>query len=131
MEFNGVNYQEGCRYIALTSTAQECRLGPLRRVLPIRRHQSGTRPAVTGADPVGGTNVDQNQWEFPEVELTKQEKRIIVARVMYTAVMALFSQHTNTFGGKYYLQKQGGPIGLRSTCCIARIVMLWWDKQLM
>ena len=27
--FEGVNYQEGARYIALTSSAQECRLGPL------------------------------------------------------------------------------------------------------
>ena len=25
---------------------------------------------------------------------------------------------------------KGGPIGLRSTCCIARLVMLWWDDQL-
>jgi hypothetical protein len=43
LEFKGVNYQEGCRYIALTSTAQECRLGPLKRVLPIRRHKPGTK----------------------------------------------------------------------------------------
>ena len=130
VEFKGVNYQEGCRYIALTSTAQECRLGPLKRVLPIRRHNSGTRPGVTGTGPAGATTGDQEQWEFPNVELTKLEKRMIVARVMYTAVMALFRKHTYTFGGKYYLQKQGGPIGLRSTCCIARIVMLWWDRQL-
>ena len=27
IEFKGVNYQEGARYIALTSTEQECRLG--------------------------------------------------------------------------------------------------------
>ena len=131
VEFKGVNYQEGCRYIALTSTAQECRLGPLKRVLPIRRHKPGTRPGVTGAGPAGATTGDQEQWEFPRVELTKLEKRMIVARVMYTAVMALFKKHTYTFGGKYYLQKQGGPIGLRSTCCIARIVMIWWDRQLM
>ena len=25
---------------------------------------------------------------------------------------------------------KGGPIGLRSTCCIARLVMLWWDDEL-
>ena len=37
IKFKGVNYQEACRMIALTSSEQECRLGPLRRVLPIRR----------------------------------------------------------------------------------------------
>ena len=50
---------------------------------------------------------------------------------MHTAVMTLFKTHCYTFGGKYYLQKQGGPIGLRSTCCIARLVMIWWDKKLL
>ena len=71
VEFKGVNYQEGCRYIALTSTAQECRLGPLKRVLPIGRHHSGTRPGFTGTGPAGATTGDQEQWEFPDVELTK------------------------------------------------------------
>ena len=37
IKFKGVNYQEGARYIALTSTEQECPLGPLRRVLPCTR----------------------------------------------------------------------------------------------
>jgi hypothetical protein len=49
---------------------------------------------------------------------------------MHTAVLTLFRTHTYNFGGKFYLQQQGGPIGLRSTCCIARIVMLWWGRQL-
>ena len=35
------------------------------------------------------------------------------------------------FGGKFFLQHKGGHIGLRSTCCIARIVMLWWDEKLL
>ena len=70
--FEGVQYQEGARYIALTSTAQECRLGPLWRVLPVRRHSNGTRPGVTGQGPSGATTGDQEQWSFPEVELTKR-----------------------------------------------------------
>ena len=41
IEFNNINYQEGVRYIALSSTAQECRMGPLKRVLPRRRHING------------------------------------------------------------------------------------------
>ena len=112
--FKGVNYQEGCRYIALTSSEQECRLGPLRD---------------TGTGPAGAEVGDQEQWEFRKVELTTLEKRLIVAKVMHTAVLTLFQTHTYTFGGKYYLQKCGGPIGLRSTCAIARIVMIWWDQQ--
>ena len=53
-----------------------------------------------------------------------------MARVMKTAVLAIFKAHTYSFGGKFYHQQVGGPIGLRSTCCIARLVMMWWDDEL-
>ena len=48
---------------------------------------------------------------------------------MHTAVLTLFKTNCYTFGGKFYFQMQGGPIGLRLTCCIARMVMMLWDKQ--
>ena len=31
------------------------------------------------------------------------------------------------FGGKYFLQVDGGPIGLRSTACLAALIMKVWD----
>ena len=37
IEIEGVNYQEGARFIVLNFTEQECRLGPLGRVLSVRR----------------------------------------------------------------------------------------------
>ena len=42
VKFSGVNFTEAARMIALTSSEQECRLGPLRRVLPVRRSKNGT-----------------------------------------------------------------------------------------
>jgi hypothetical protein len=36
-----------------------------------------------------------------------------------------------SFTGKYFLQKVGGPVGLRSTCAVARLVMLWLDTNLL
>ena len=130
--FDGVDYMEGCKYIAMNSTAQECRTSPLRRVLPRRRHTQGGRPGVTGADPLGPESGDQEQWKFRKgIRLTDIEKRMVVATVMKIAVLVLFRTHVYEFGGKFYLQKKGGPIGLRSTCAIARIVMLWWDEMFM
>ena len=80
---------------------------------------------------MGPESGDQDQWKFPpHIKLTAREKRLIVATVMKIAVLVLFRTHIYTFGGKYFLQRMGGPIGLRSTCAIARIVMLWWDRQL-
>ena len=34
-----------------------------------------------------------------------------------------------TFGGQFYRQTSGGPIGLRSTCAVARLVMKVWDDK--
>jgi hypothetical protein len=62
--------------------------------------------------------------------LTKFEKRLVVAKVMKTAVLAIFKTHTYSFSQKFYLQAAGEPIGLRSTCCVARLVMMWWDDKL-
>ena len=45
--FEGVDFMEGCKYIAMNSTAQECRISPLRRILPTRRHVQGVWPGVT------------------------------------------------------------------------------------
>ena len=33
-----------------------------------------------------------------------------------------------TFGGKLFKQAKGGPIGLRGTCALARVVMNVWDS---
>ena len=65
------------------------------------------------------------------MRLTTREKRMIIATVMKIAVLVLFRTHVYEFGGKFFLQRKGGPIGFRSTCCIARIVMLWWDEKLL
>ena len=131
VKFSGVNYLEACRLIALTSTDQECRISKLKRVLPRRRSNQGTRPGITGEDPMGPEVGSQEQWKFPSLPngLTELEKKMVVATVMQKNVLALFKTHTYSFSNKYFLQMKGGPIGLRSTCCVARLVMLWWDER--
>ena len=48
-------------YIVLKCTEQECRLGPLGRVLPVRMYVKGPRPGVTVAGPMGAEVGDQEQ----------------------------------------------------------------------
>ena len=58
----------------------------------------------------------------------------IVAQVLSLATRAMFKNHFYDFGGKKFQQKDGGPIGLRGTCAIARVVMprfdIKWKKRL-
>ena len=66
---------------------------------------------------------DQEQWKFPAVKLTDEEKKLVVATVTKIACEQLFQNHLYEFGGKVFRQKKGGPTGLRATCALARLVM--------
>ena len=131
VKFEGVNYKEAARYVVLASSESDLRLSKLRRILPWRRHVKGTRPKLTGPGPRGPTVNDEEQWYFPQVELTEKEKRELIATVVQIGVIATFRTHVYQFGGRYYHQKSGGPIGLRATGAIARIVMGEWDIKFM
>ena len=94
---------------------------------------NGTRPGITGEDPLSKDSGSVDQWEFKDLGsngLMEVEKKLVLAKVMKTAVLAIFKTHTYSFGSNFYLQAKGGPIGLRSTCCVARLVMMWWDDKL-
>jgi hypothetical protein len=73
---------------------------------------------------------DQEQFKFnPNICITQRDKREIISTVISIAVKVMFSTHVYTFGGEFYRQTSGGPIGLRSTCAVARLVMKVWDDK--
>ena len=127
--WQSVDYLEAARYIALNWTEDKCRQSGLWRVLPKRRGTRGTRPGLKGAGPQGGERGDQEQWVFPRVRLRPKEKKLLVATVVKLATEAMFKHHYYGFAGKKFQQREGGPIGLRGTCSIARLVMQMFDKQ--
>ena len=45
------------------------------------------------------------------------------------AIKCLFENFVYTFGGKYFLQQKGAPIGARVTMCVSRIVMQDWRDE--
>ena len=89
------------------------RTSPLWRVLPSRTSGGGVRPGVT-ANPE-----KEDHWYFPKVELTDLEERMIVATIVKIGVLVMMNTHVYSWNGDTYLQKAGGPIGLRSTCAVA------------
>ena len=124
MKFDNINYKDGVRYLALNWSEQECRTSRLRRVLPRRAGKTDSRPGITGVGPLGPGEGKVCQWIFPTVNLSELEKKMIIANVMKVAVMTMFRTHIYTFDDSYYLQKKGGQIGLRATCCVARLTMI-------
>ena len=53
----------------------------------------------------------------------------MLARAMVVVIDFIMKNHLYTFDGKVYRQVSGGPIGLELTGVLARIVMIWWDKE--
>ena len=130
IKWTNLDYIEATRYIVLNWTEEQCAQSKLRRVLPKRRSNKGTRPGVRGTGPSGPSTGDQEQWRWnPNLKLKEAEKREIVARVIQIAVSVMLRTHVYTFGGQLYRQTSGGPIGLRSTCAVARLVMKVWDDK--
>ena len=128
LKWEGVSWKEATRFLVLGRDETWCRKSSLWRVLPKRRFKHGVRPGLTGVGPMGAEPDDEVQWEFrPEVRLTEEQKTTVMAEVMRLAVELMYDTHLYTFGGKCYKQREGGPIGLRSTCALARVVMGRWD----
>ena len=56
---------------------------------------------------------------------------MILATGIYIGVIVMMNTHVYEFNGETFLQKAGRPIGLRSTCAVARVVMNAWDSRWM
>ena len=61
--------------------------------------------------------------------MTEDDKKELIATVVMISTEFMFRNHIYTFAGKLYKQSSGGPIGLRGTCAVARLVMQMWDSK--
>ena len=60
LKWEGVNWKEATRYLALGRDEAWCRSSDLYRVLPWRKHKQGSRPGLTGVGPMGAGSDDEN-----------------------------------------------------------------------
>ena len=72
---------------------------------------------------------DKWDWKGKRSNPSSLQKKIMIARSMEIAVDTIMSNHLYQFDGKVYMQNDGGPIGLEMTGVLARLVMLWWDRE--
>ena len=73
----------------------------------------------------------ETMWTSQNIEWTSMEKKIGLAEMVRIGVICMMKTHVFQWDGRWFLQKNGGPIGLRATCAVARVIMLWWDGQLL
>ena len=68
----------------------------------------------------------ESVWEFPQLEPTEYQKRILLSRATEIAVRTIWRNFKYVFGGDVYLQSHGGPIGARVSMACSRLIIQDW-----
>ena len=113
-------------YLALIMTSQEIEVNKIKDVLPTRRSTRGRKPNIKTAEARNKTH----SLFIPATRTpTQEQRRKMISLALMHGIRAVMTHHLYTFKGETYLQTEGGPIGLELTGSLARVFMLWWDKQ--
>ena len=70
-------------------------------------------------------------WDMPSRLPSEVEKSKMVSKLVEIVTREVMANHYYAVGDTIRKQTDGGPIGLKLTGAIARIVMLWWDDKLL
>ena len=73
----------------------------------------------------------KEKWIFSPKSPSWSERKVMLSKAVEVGVRECFRNHLYTFNGQVYRQTEGGPIGLRLSMAISRLVMAMWDKMLM
>ena len=84
-----------------------------------------------GRPPSIGTIGIESRFEWPNTTqfIPTLVKQKLMGLATELAVVFFFKNFCYTFGGKKYIQIDGGPIGARLTMAVARIVMQDWKEK--
>ena len=94
----------------------------IRKFIPIRKSRNGNSPGMNSKG-LKKRNAEDEQWFFMKNNPSEEEKREMIAMLAEVGVRILWETYCYEFGGKTFLQKEGGPIGQRPTMAASRIVM--------
>ena len=75
----------------------------------------------------GDKHREDSNWSDSTREIREFEKRRIVATLLEVLVSIIMSTHIYWFCGHYFLQRNGGPIGLRRITSLAALIVKMWD----
>ena len=76
----------------------------------------------------GRSELDE-QWILKCKDVTRDQRMEIVGRCLEIAMRVVFENFSYMFGGKTFLQEEGGPIGNRLTMACSRVVMTDWREK--
>jgi hypothetical protein len=98
MNVDGFNVKIGLKYIAMNEKLTS-NLEPLRTMLPWRLTKTGIQPSMKSKWVNNKEVLDDNDWVYPPVTPTLQERRLIMGQVAEIGTSAIFEQFCYKFGG--------------------------------
>ena len=107
-EFKNTDIELALRYLVITGGQSHLRESGLGKLMP---RWTGPRPDLLT---VGGTSMEENdKCTRVSKYISEEEKRLVISRVLETAVIVCMNTHIYRFGPDLFLQKSGDPIGMR------------------
>ena len=101
-------------------------INEIEHLLPTRKSGKSTELKMSGIT----TNwMPEDKFNYTTKELSKQEYKMVVARVVEIATRTLFENHMFKFAGQVYKQNSGGSIGDRWTGSASEMVMQDWANK--
>ena len=123
LKMNGFNWKKGILYIMMNKKLVTKISTRIKRYFPIRKSRQGTEPGMSSQGLKRKENAEDKQWFFYRKDPSEEEEKEMISYVLEIAVVILWENYCFDFGGRTYLQKQGGPIGQRPTMAASRIVI--------
>ena len=129
MKVEGVDWRWVLLYLTLTMSKLEQVDAKVQGLLPRRNSRRGRPPTILTAHLEEG---ESNRFWFPisPEALSEDQKKLLLGCVIEQLVKVTFKTHFYEWEGCLYRQKQGGPIGLRATGPVSRVLMDQWVREM-
>lgn len=122
VQFGDIDYGMALQYLFIVGGAEMLSKAGLGRLCP---KWKGDRADLVSLG--GKKSRNKSNWLDSKREIWDSDEKKIMAMVVEVLTNLVMSTHVYSFAGKFYLQRDGGPIGLRSTACIPALIMKLWD----
>ena len=136
MKVEGVDWAEAGKYLALNLSQREISDLKIGHLVSTRKSKGGRHPGITTAEVLGKLYREEGEeaptlFHPPRCRPNQLEEKIVLSQVIKISTLAILSMHSYQWNKDVKLQEEGAPIRLEIAGALARIVMLWWDKQFM
>ena len=120
MTIQGIDIEKVTMYIRI-NRKMTSNIGKLWKYLPYRKKKGGVEPGMNSRG-VKQNNEDNDQWIWPKREVPEADRTELIGIMLEIGVRIMFRNLIYSFGGEYYLQTEGGPIGIRGTGAVSKLV---------